>query len=79
MYLEKAIALADRMLPAFETPSGVPFPFINLGKSEGHHGKDFLGLSSIAEVATLQLEFRYLSHLTDDEKYWRAAEKVRAV
>jgi hypothetical protein len=79
VYLEKAIDLADRMLPAFETPSGLPFPVVNLGKREGHHTKDFPGLSSIAEVATLQLEFRYLSHLTDDEKYWRAAEKVRVV
>ena len=77
IYLEKAIDLADRMLPAFETPSGLPFPLVNLGKGEGHRGKDSPGLSSIAEVATLQLEFRYLSHLTGDEKYWRIVEKVR--
>ncbi|KIM47401.1 glycoside hydrolase family 47 protein [Hebeloma cylindrosporum] len=79
VYLEKAVDLADRMLPAFETPSGIPFPYVNLAKGEGRHAKDFPGLSSIAEVATLQLEFRYLSHLTDDEKYWRAAEKVMEV
>ena len=79
IYLEKAIDLADRMLPVFETPSGLPFPIINLGRREGYYGKDFSGLTSAAEVATLQLEFRYLSHLTGNEKYWRAVEQVRRV
>ena len=79
IYLEKVVDLADRMLSTFETASGLPFPVINLGRREGRYGKSFPGLSSIAEVTTLQLEFRYLSHLTSNEKYWRAAEKVRRV
>ncbi|KAF8808192.1 glycoside hydrolase family 47 protein [Phlegmacium glaucopus] len=79
LYLEKAIELADRMLPAFNTPSGLPLPVINLALRKGLHTKDFPGLSSIAEVATLQLEFRYLSHLTGNEEYWQAVEKVMQV
>ena len=76
LYLEKAIDLADRMLPVFNTPSGLPLPAINLSSRQGYQNSDFPGLSSIAEVATLQLEFRYLSHLTGDESYWRAVENV---
>lgn len=35
--------------------------------------------SSTAEVTTLQLEFKYLSHVTGDRKYADAVEKVRRV
>ena len=76
LYLQKAVDLADRLLPAFETDSGLPLPRINLAERKGYHSTDFPGLTSVAEVGTLQLEFRYLSHLTGDEKYWRAAEKT---
>ncbi|CAA7264898.1 unnamed protein product [Cyclocybe aegerita] len=79
LYLEKAIDLADRMLPAFDTPSGLPHPIINLAQRSGQEQEEFPGLVSVAEVATLQLEFRYLSHLTGKDEYWRAAEKVMEV
>ena len=64
------------MLPAFDTPSGLPLSSIDLAKREGipDHGSN--GRVSTAEVSTLQLEFRYLSHLTDDDVYWRTVEKV---
>lgn len=64
------------MLPAFDTNTGLPLPVVNLAKREGQHTQDYGGLNSIAEVGTLQLEFKYLSHLTDNDEYWRAAEKV---
>jgi hypothetical protein len=32
---------------------------------------------SLAEAASLQLELKYLSHLTGDYVYWRKAERVR--
>jgi hypothetical protein len=40
---------------------------------------DNKGLASTAEAATLQLELKYLSHLTDDESYWRASEHVMKI
>jgi hypothetical protein len=72
LYLEKAIDLGDRLLYAFDTQSGIPYSGITLsnGKPVGH------GPSSTAEATTIQLEFKYLSHLTGDMKYWNAAEKV---
>ena len=68
--------LGDRILPAFDTPSGLPTSMINLGKREGVMNPDTPELVSTAEAATLQLEFRYLSWLTDNEEYWEKAEKV---
>lgn len=50
---------------------------INLGKRKGVMHPDNPTLVSTAEAATLQLEFRYLSWLTDNEEYWEKAEKVR--
>ena len=74
LYLEKAVELAERMLPAFNTPSGLPSTMINLQLREGVD--DPKGLVSTAEAATIQLEFRYLSFLTDDDSYWDAVERV---
>ena len=64
------------MLPVFDTPSGLPLSSINLAKRVGIPDRDNNGWVSTAEATTLQLEFRYLSELTDDDTYWRAAEKV---
>lgn len=33
----------------------------------------------MAEASTLQLEMKYLSHVTGDERYWRKAEEVMKV
>ncbi|KAJ3739778.1 glycoside hydrolase [Lentinula detonsa] len=76
LYIDRAIDLADRILPAFDTNSGLPLPNINLGKREGVPDADLPYLVSTAEVSTLQLELRYLSHLTDEDIYWEKAESV---
>lgn len=49
---------------------------VNLGQRKGVPNGDHNGLSSTAEAGTLQLEFKYLSYLTDDDTYWKAVEKV---
>ena len=77
LYLEKAIELADRMLPAFNTASGLPSSMVNLELREGVDNPDTPGIVSTAEAATIQLEFRYLSFLTDNDSYWDAVENVR--
>ena len=76
MYVEKAVDLADRIMPAFDTPARLPTSMINLAKREGVRAEDNKGLVSTAEISTLQLEFRYLSYLTDNDDYWDAVEKV---
>ncbi|KAI0694435.1 glycoside hydrolase [Cytidiella melzeri] len=79
LFLEKAVDLADRILPAFDTGSGLPLSMVNLGKRVGVEDPWNPELVSTAEVSTLQLEFKYLSELTDDETYWEKAEHVMAV
>lgn len=79
IYLEKAIDLADRLLPVFNTPSGLPFPLANLAKRKGIADPDLPGVVGTAEVGTLQLEFRYLSHLTDNPDYWVKVENIMKI
>jgi len=64
------------MLPVFDTPSGLPMPMVNLQKRQGVPDESNPGLVSTAEASTIQLEFRYLSELTDKDIYWEKAEKV---
>ncbi|KAF7338966.1 Glycoside hydrolase family 47 protein [Mycena venus] len=79
LYLDRAIDLADRMLPVFDTPSGLPYSQVNLAKRVGVADPDNRGLVSTAEASTLQLEFRYLGYLTDNLDYWDKAENVMKV
>jgi hypothetical protein len=76
LYLEKAKDLADRLMGAFESPSGIPFASINLRTNQGIPSHDDGGASSTAEAATLQLELKYLSKLTGEAFYWEKAENV---
>ncbi|KAL8413924.1 hypothetical protein RB594_005236 [Gaeumannomyces avenae] len=79
LYLEKAKDLADRLLSAFETPSGIPLASVNLGKFQGIASHSDAGASSTAEATTLQLEFKYLAKLTGEKMFWDKAEKVMEV
>ena len=79
LYLEKATDLADRLLGAYESDSGVPFASINLRTRKGSASHDDGGASSTAEAATLQLEMKYMAKLTGEKSYWDQAEKVMKV
>ena len=74
LYIEKAAGLADRLLGAYDTPSGIPLASINLNTSEGIPSGD--GLSSTAEAATLQLEMKHLSKVMGEPIYWQKAEHI---
>jgi endoplasmic reticulum Man9GlcNAc2 1,2-alpha-mannosidase len=76
LYIEKATDLADRLLGAYDTNSGVPYASVNLNTSLGIPSHGDGGASSTAEAATLQLEMKYLSKLTGETLYWEKAEKV---
>ncbi|TQN65186.1 Mannosyl-oligosaccharide 1,2-alpha-mannosidase, partial [Colletotrichum shisoi] len=79
VYLSKAVDLADRLLVAFESDSGIPYASVNIGKREGIVSHADGGASSTAEAATVQLEMKHLSHLTGNEIYWQKAERVMQV
>ncbi len=79
LYLEKATDLADRLMGAFESESGVPYASVNLKHMKGVPSHQDSGASSTSEAASLQLEFKYLAHLTGERSYWDKAEKVMKV
>lgn len=79
LYIEKATDLADRILGAFDSNSGVPFASVNLNTSDGIPSHADNGASSTAEATTVQLEFKYLAKLTGEAEYWRVVEKVMQV
>lgn len=79
VYLNKSIDLADRLLGAYESRSGIPYASINLRTGAGIPSHFDGGSSSTAEASTLQLEMKYLAHLTGKEIYWRKSEEVMRV
>ncbi|KAF8030503.1 hypothetical protein BT93_E2825 [Corymbia citriodora subsp. variegata] len=64
--LHLAEDLARRMLPAFETPTGIPFGSVNLMHGVDEHESK---ITSTAGGGTLTLEFGVLSRLTNDPIY----------
>lgn len=76
IYVEKAADLADRLLSAYETQSGVPLASVNLHTYKGIPSHADAGASSTAEATSLQLEMKYLAKLTGEAHYWEKAENV---
>lgn len=76
MYIEKATDLADRLLGAYESRSGVPYASVNLGTRTGIPSHADGGASSLAEATSLQLEMKYLAKVTGEDHYWKKAERV---
>lgn len=79
LYIEMATDLANRLLGAFESKSGIPYASINLNTSMGIPSHVDNGASSTAEATTLQLEFKYLAKLTGEAEYWKIVENVMKV
>ncbi|KAA8522721.1 hypothetical protein F0562_009117 [Nyssa sinensis] len=76
VFLQKARDLADRLLPAWNTPSGIPYNKINLAYGNAHNPRWTGGNSILADSGTEQLEFIALSQRTKDPKYRQKAEYV---
>ncbi|KAJ8486382.1 hypothetical protein OPV22_018867 [Ensete ventricosum] len=76
IFLEKARDIADRLLPAWDTPTGIPYNRINLAHGHAHNFGWTGGQSILADSGTEQLEFIVLSQRTGDPRYQQKAEKV---
>ena len=68
-FLALARDLADRMMPAFESATGMPYVRVNLRSGE----KEW-PVNNPAEIGTLMLEFGALSRITGDPRYYDAAK-----
>ncbi|XP_072993669.1 mannosyl-oligosaccharide 1,2-alpha-mannosidase MNS1-like [Typha latifolia] len=76
IFLEKAKDIADRLLPAWDTSSGIPYNRINLAHGRAHNPGWTGGDSILADSGTEQLEFIALSQRTGDPKYQEKVENV---
>ncbi|KAF9078021.1 glycoside hydrolase [Rhodocollybia butyracea] len=79
VFLTHAVDLADRLIHAFDTQSGLPSPSVDLQNRKGVVDSFASDRVSTAEAATLQLEFRYLAQLTKNDTYWYKSEHVMAI
>jgi glycosyl hydrolase family 47 len=72
---KRLLALADdlgtRLLPAFDSPTGMPYVYVNL-KTGGVQGE----VTNPAEVGTLLIEFGTLSRLTGKAVYYDKAKRA---
>ncbi len=68
--LELAEDLGDRLLPVFDSPTGMPYMYVNLktGKVSG-------AISNPAEIGTLMLEFGALAKLTGRAEFYDKAKR----
>jgi mannosidase alpha-like ER degradation enhancer 2 len=69
--LDLADDLGSRLLPAFNSPTGMPYRFVNLktGKTKGE-------VSNPAETGTLLIEFGTLAKLTGKAIYYQKAKRA---
>ena len=65
--------LAERLMPAFDTPTGIPYGAVHLLNGvEANESQ----IASTAGAGSLLLEFGTLTRLTGDPKYYRVAFKA---
>ncbi|XP_045154866.1 mannosyl-oligosaccharide 1,2-alpha-mannosidase IC [Echinops telfairi] len=78
VFRTKAIRLGEKLLPAFNTPTGIPKGIVNFKSgSNGSWGWATAGSSSVlAEFGSLHLEFLHLTELSGNQVF---AEKVRNI
>merc|ERR1719149_590238 len=70
--------LARQLLFAFNSPSGLPYGTVGLRTRTATNPAWAKGASTVAEVASLQLEFRALSRHTGKPAYEALAQRVMA-
>ncbi|CAK9063785.1 unnamed protein product [Durusdinium trenchii] len=73
IFLERAQELGGRLLPAFQSPSRMPWPTVNLARGTSKTSTQPVILS---EAGSLQVEFRSLTARTGDARFRRAADKA---
>jgi mannosidase alpha-like ER degradation enhancer 2 len=70
-YLELATDLADRLMPAFDSPTGMPYRYVNL-----RTGKTREARSNPAEIGTYLVEWGTLARLTGRREFYEKPKKA---
>lgn len=79
LFLLKAEECAKKLMPAFNTQSGLPKASINLRSGQSSLPSWTGGAAILAEVGTMQMEFAYLSQHVNNSVYANTALKVMDV
>ncbi|XP_069462708.1 mannosyl-oligosaccharide 1,2-alpha-mannosidase IA [Ambystoma mexicanum] len=80
IFKKKAIELGQKLLPTFNTPTGIPWALLNMKSGIGRNWPWASGGSSIlAEFGTLHLEFVQLSHLSGNPVFAEKVMNIRKV
>ncbi|XP_056150332.1 mannosyl-oligosaccharide 1,2-alpha-mannosidase IA [Lampris incognitus] len=80
VFRRKAVELGEKLLPAFKTPTGIPWALLNLKSGIGRNWPWASGGSSIlAEYGTLHLEFVHLSKLSGNPDFAQKVMNIRKV
>uniref|UniRef100_A0A3P8N892 alpha-1,2-Mannosidase n=1 Tax=Astatotilapia calliptera TaxID=8154 RepID=A0A3P8N892_ASTCA len=80
VFRRKAVELGEKLLPAFKTPTGIPWALLNLKSGIGRNWPWASGGSSIlAEYGTLHLEFMHLSRLSGNSEFAQKVMNIRKV
>ncbi|KAM9852656.1 mannosyl-oligosaccharide 1,2-alpha-mannosidase IA [Aulostomus maculatus] len=78
LFKNKALELGEKLLPAFNTPTGIPRGVINLGSGTSWSwGWASAGSSILAEFGTLHLEFIHLTELSNNPIYTEKVMNIR--
>ncbi|XP_041844436.1 mannosyl-oligosaccharide 1,2-alpha-mannosidase IA isoform X2 [Melanotaenia boesemani] len=78
LFKYKAMELGEKLLPAFNTPTGIPRGVINLGSGTSWSwGWASAGSSILAEFGTLHLEFVHLTELSNNPIYKEKVMNIR--
>ncbi|RUP45700.1 hypothetical protein BC936DRAFT_147844 [Jimgerdemannia flammicorona] len=76
LFLDKAIELADLLLPIFDSPTGLPYQFIDFSSGQPVKSGYPRGASILAEIGSFQLEFTHISQLTGNWTYHHKAQRA---
>ncbi|KAM3854168.1 mannosyl-oligosaccharide 1,2-alpha-mannosidase IA [Vipera latastei] len=80
IFRRKAVELGEKLLPAFNTPTGIPWALLNIKSGIGRNWPWASGGSSIlAEFGTLHLEFIHLSYLSGNPLFAEKVMNIRKV
>lgn len=75
--LSRADDLGAALLPAFDTPSGLPMFSVNT--ENGNVAQGWTTNALLSEILSCQVEYKYLSYLTGRQEYYAVVEKVMDV
>ncbi|KAI7862363.1 glycoside hydrolase [Spinellus fusiger] len=76
LFITKAVELVHLLLPAFDTPTGIPYQYVNFRTGIPVKSGFPEGASCLAELGSVQLEFTRLSQITGNWTYHYTGQRV---